>query len=69
MVIQCTIFTLQEICCVFWLSQERWYCKSALMSTGAGLRIHILILGSIITFPPDTMENAIFAHLTKNQII
>ena len=29
-------YTLQEMCCVFLLSRERWYRKSALPSTGAG---------------------------------
>ena len=32
-----SIYTLQEMCCVFWLSRERWYRKSVLPSTGAGL--------------------------------
>ena len=27
---------MQEMCCVFWLNRERWYCKSALPITGAG---------------------------------
>ena len=31
-----SIYTLQEMCCVFWLSRERWYRKSVLQSTGAG---------------------------------
>ena len=30
-------FTLQEMCCGFWLNRERWYRKSALPSSGAGL--------------------------------
>ena len=28
--------TLQEMCCGFWLSRERWYRKSVVPSTGAG---------------------------------
>ena len=30
------IHNLQKLFCVFWLSREMWYRKSALSSTGAG---------------------------------
>ena len=32
----CSPLTLQEMCCLFWLSRERLYRKSALPSTRAG---------------------------------